>query len=85
MLSILIWQLKKNELPGIDEHGKIVANWLVTTFIVYVVCGVLFFLVIPIFIMAAVSIAHLAFAIIGGIKANSGEVWPYPMTFIKLF
>jgi len=23
---IIIWQLKKNELPGLDEHGKVVAT-----------------------------------------------------------
>ena len=82
---ILIWQLKKDELPGIDVHGKIVANWLVTAFIGYVVCFALFFLVVPVFLAMALSVAHIAFAIIGGIKANSGEVWPYPMTLIKFF
>ncbi len=27
---IVIWQLKKNELPGIDAHGKNAVNWIIS-------------------------------------------------------
>lgn len=27
---IVIWQLKKTELPGIDVHGKVVVNWILS-------------------------------------------------------
>lgn len=30
---ILMWQLKKDELPTIDRHGKIVINWLISSII----------------------------------------------------
>lgn len=82
---ILIWQLKKNEYPELDVHGKIVANWLVTIFVMYLICIPLTFVFIGIFGWIILPILHTVFAIIGGIKANSDEVWPYPITFIKVF
>jgi uncharacterized Tic20 family protein len=33
----------------------------------------------------ALAIATLIFSVIGGLKANDGEVWEYPGTFIKIF
>ena len=82
---MLIWQLKKNDLPGLDIHGKIVANWLITALVIYLICIPLAVVFIGAILAIALTIAHVIFAIIGGIKANNGEVWPYPMTFIKPF
>jgi uncharacterized Tic20 family protein len=28
----LIWQLKKDEIPALDAHGKMVANWMISSF-----------------------------------------------------
>src|SRR4051794_824783 len=33
VLPVLIWQVKKGELPGLDEHGKVVVNWLISKLI----------------------------------------------------
>ena len=33
IVPIVLWQLKKEEDPVIDLHGKIVANWLITELI----------------------------------------------------
>ncbi len=30
IVPIVIWQIKKTELPGIDVHGKIVINWIIS-------------------------------------------------------
>src|SRR5260221_14509524 len=30
IVPILIWQLKKSELPWLDIHGKHVANWIIS-------------------------------------------------------
>src|SRR5262245_15214604 len=32
VLPIILWQIKKEELPGVDVHGKIVTNWILTSF-----------------------------------------------------
>lgn len=79
---ILIWQIQKAQFPELDRHGKMVTNWLISL-LIYVVaafvasfatCGIGTVLFVPIAIVAIV------FPILGGIKANNGVVWPYPLT-----
>ena len=83
---ILIWQLKKDDLPGIVPHAHIVMNWIITGLVYWVISFILIFaLGLGILLMAALGIATVVFSIIGGIKANDGEVWEYPMTMIKAF
>lgn len=82
---IIIWQIKKDEFPSLDAHGKVVANWLLTAFIALCICIPLIFIVIGIPMLILLSVVHVAFAAIGAIKAYGGEVWPYPCTLIKIF
>ena len=82
---IVIWQIKKDESAMLDEHGKVVMNWLISMFIYYVLGILLTFVLIGIPILIGLSIIGVAFPIIGGLKANSGELWKYPlsMTFLR--
>lgn len=78
---IIIWQVKKDELPEIDEHGKIVTNWILTSLIYWMISGILVLVVIGIPMLIVMGIVSTVFPIIGGIKANNGEYWGYPGTF----
>jgi uncharacterized Tic20 family protein len=82
---IVVWQLKKDELPGIEEHWNIVANWMISYLIYFVVCIPLCFVFVGLFLAPILAILGIIFPIIGGIKANNGEAWKYPMsiTFFK--
>jgi uncharacterized Tic20 family protein len=80
ILPIVIWQVKKAELPGIDVHGRIVANWILSSVIYAVICIPLFFVIIGIFLLIALGILGIVFPVIGGIKASNGEVWKYPLS-----
>jgi uncharacterized Tic20 family protein len=82
---IVIWQIKKDEYPVIDAHGKNAVNWLISSAI-YAVVGMLLMLVfVGIFVLLALVACGVVFPIIAGIKANNGEVWKYPLTisFLK--
>ena len=85
IVPILIWQLKKDELPGIVPHAHVVINWIITSLVYAVICFVLTFVLIGILGFIALGLATVVFAIIGGIKANEGTLWEYPGTFIKIF
>ncbi len=85
IVPIILWQVKKDELPGIVPHAHIVMNWIISSLIYSVICFILVFLVIGIFGFMALALATIIFAIIGGIKANEGEAWPYPGTIVKVF
>lgn len=84
IVPIILWQVKKNESKIIDKHGRIVANWIITVVILAIVFGLLCFVFIGIPLLLALIVVGIVFPIIGGIKANSGEVWPYPFS-IKFF
>lgn len=77
---LIIWQIKKAEMPFVDDQGKEALNFQITVLIALIACFVLMFVVIGMLLMPIVGIAALVFTIIGGIKANNGETYRYPFT-----
>ena len=84
IVPIVLWQLKKNESEIIDKHGRIVVNWIISELIYGLIFFVLVFVIIGIPLLIALAVLSIVFPIIGGIKANNGEIWPYPLS-IKFF
>lgn len=84
VVPIVLWQMKKSDSEIIDKHGKIVLNWILTELIFVIVFGLLCLILIGIPLIIALGVVGIVFPIIGGIKANSGEIWPYPLS-IKFF
>lgn len=82
---ILIWQLKKTEIPELDVHGKIVANWIISLLIYYFIGFILLFVFVGVLILPVLAIIGIIFPIIGALKASNGETWKYPLAieFIK--
>ena len=33
VVPIILWQIKKDEMPALDAHGKMVVNWLISSLI----------------------------------------------------
>lgn len=85
VVPIVLWQVKKDEIPALDAHGKMIANWLISSLIYLAVSLVLTLVLIGILGFVAVGIMSVVFPIIGAIKANNGELWEYPLTikFLK--
>ena len=75
---VLIWQLKKNDLPGLDAHGKNAVNWIISAVIYFVVCLILSFVVVGFILLPILGVLSIIFPVIAGLKANNGEVWAYP-------
>lgn len=84
IVPIIMWQMKKDEWPEIDAHGKNVANWLISQILYILISIPLVFVIIGIPMLIAIGVMGVAFPIIGGLKANRGEEWRYPCT-IKFF
>lgn len=80
VVPIVLWQLKKDEFPAIDEHGKVVMNWILSEILYGIASVLLVAVLIGIPLLIALCIVGIVFPIIGGIKANNGELWPYPMS-----
>jgi|SRR5258706_16444815 len=85
VLPIVLWQTQKEKMPALDAHGKMATNWMISATIYGVVSFVLMFVLVGFLTGLAVWLMAIIFPIIGGIKANNGELWEYPLTikFIK--
>jgi uncharacterized Tic20 family protein len=85
VLPIVLWQTQKQKMPALDAHGKMVVNWMISSTIYAVISIVLCLVLIGILMLIALALVGIIFPIIGGIKANNGELWQYPLVirFIK--
>jgi len=76
---VVIWQVKRDEMPGLDPHGKRAVNWLISFAIYFLISFLLTFLIIGIPLLIALGVCGVVFPIIAGLKASKGEVWDYPL------
>jgi len=85
LAPILLWQIYKERYPSLDRHAYVVLNWILSATLYLIVGGLLSFVLIGIPIVIAVSLACIVYPIVGGIKANNGELWSYPFSirFLK--
>lgn len=85
ILPIVMWVMNKDLHDDIDQHGKIVVNWIISAIIYAIVSAILTLILIGVIGLIAVGILSIVFAIIGAVKAQKGEAWHYPLTikFIK--
>ena len=82
---LIIWLIKKDEDPFIDNQGKEALNFQITVTIASIVSGLLTVVCVGFFLGLAVGICDLVFCIVASVKANSGEAYRYPVSirFIK--
>ena len=77
---LIVWLVKKNEMPFVDEQGKESLNFQITVFIAMVVSIMAMFILIGFVLIFIVGIGALVLTIMAGIKANNGESYRYPFT-----
>ncbi len=75
---LVIWLIKKDEFPFVNDQGKEALNFQITVTIAALISGVLTMICIGIPMLIAVGIASIVFPIIAGIKANDGIAYRYP-------
>ena len=82
---LIVWMLKKEEHPFIDEQGKEAVNFQITMFIAAFISALLIFVVVGIFLLIIVGLLMVILPVVGAIKANEGEDFRYPFSirFIK--
>ena len=85
IVPIIIWSMKKDEMPMVDAHGKEVINFQISFTIWAVIATIFVFILIGIPLLIALLLLQVIFIIIAAIKADSGELYHYPLTirFIK--
>jgi len=83
---LVIWLVKKDTMPFVNDQGKEALNFNVTVAIAFVVLFLLSVMTLGIGLVIAIplwfiiGIAWLVFTIIAAIKANEGVTYRYPFT-----
>lgn len=82
---LVIWLIKKEEYPFVDDQGKESVNFQITMLIYGAIAFLLSFVCIGVILLPAVGIADIVFVIIATIKANDGIRYRYPKGLIFRF
>jgi uncharacterized protein len=77
---LIVWLLKKEQMPFVNDQGKEAMNFQITITIALLVAGLTICIGIGIILMPIVGIVGLVFSIIAAIKANEGIAYRYPFT-----
>ena len=82
---LIIWLVKKDQSPFVDDQGKEALNFQLTLLIGYLVAAITTVICIGPFIAMGLSIVAIIFGIMGAVASNKGEAYRYPVNirFIK--
>ena len=78
---MIVWLIKRGEMPLDDSNGKEALNFQITVSIGVLICIPLMFVLIGIPLMFAVGLGALILTIMAAVKVSNGEFdYKYPLT-----
>jgi uncharacterized Tic20 family protein len=77
---LVVWLIKKDTMPFVDDQGKEALNFNITALLAFIVSGILMFVLIGFLLIFVVFIAWLVLSIMAAMAANKGEAYRYPFT-----
>lgn len=85
LAPLIIWLVKKEELPFVEDQGKESLNFQISISIYFLVSALLTLKLIGFLLLFSLVIFSIVMVIVAAVKANSGERYRYPLTmrFIK--
>lgn len=82
---LIIWLMKKDQHPFVDDQGKQAINFQITMALAMIVSGLLIFVLIGILLLPALAIFDIVLTIMAAVAANNGTWYRYPfaLRFVK--
>lgn len=82
---LIIWLVKREEMPFVNQEGKKALNFQITMAIAAIISGILIIVLVGFVGLLAIAILQIIFPIMAGLKANEGESYTYPLSipFLK--
>jgi len=83
---LIVWLIKKDTMPLVNQHGKEALNFQITVLIAFVVCIVLTLVLIGFLLMFVVGIGALVLTIMAAVKVSNGQFdykYPFALRLIK--
>ncbi len=77
---LVVWLIKKDESREVDLHGKESLNFQISATIYLVVAAILTIVLVGFLLMLGLVVFWLVVVIVASVRANSGELYRYPLT-----
>ena len=77
---LVIWILKKDQYPLVNEHGKEAINFQISMTIYFIASIILIFLLIGIPLLILLGLFELIAIVIAAVQANDGKLFKYPLS-----
>ena len=83
---LIIWLIKRAEMPAVDTNGKEAINFQITVTIAIMACIPLMFILIGIPLMFIIGIGALIMTIMAAVKVSNGDLqyrYPFAIRLLK--
>ncbi len=83
---LVIWLIKRGEMPIVETHGKEALNFQITVTIGILICIPLMFVLIGIPLAFAIGLAALILTIMAAVKISNGDLnyqYPFALRLLK--
>jgi uncharacterized Tic20 family protein len=83
---LIVWLVKRAELPAVESNGKESINFQITVTIGVMICIPLMFVLIGIPLMFAIGLAALILTIMAAVKVSNGVLdykYPFAIRLLK--
>jgi uncharacterized Tic20 family protein len=83
---LIVWLIKRAEMPLVDVHGKEALNFQITVSIAIAVCVALMFVLIGFVLVFIVGLGALVLTIMAAVKVSNGDLeyrYPFALRLLK--
>lgn len=80
ILPLVMWLVNRDRFPLIDQHGKVIVNWMISYTIYTIIGAILSFVFIGVLLLVVLNVCAVVFVVMGSVKASRGQLWPYPLS-----
>jgi uncharacterized Tic20 family protein len=77
---LIVWMMKRDDHPFIDDQGKEAVNFQISMVIYEFVAALLICAVVGIVLLPLLIVLDVIFVIVAAVKASNGEAYRYPLT-----
>jgi uncharacterized Tic20 family protein len=77
---LIVWLMKKKEVPFVDDQGKESLNFQITATLAMIILSPTICIGIGFIVLPLIGIAVIVFSIIAGVAASGGTYYRYPAT-----
>jgi len=78
---LIAWLLGRDRSAFVDAHGKEALNFQLTMLVAYLISLALVWVFIGIPLLVILAVLDIVLVIVAAVRAGSGDVWHYPLSY----